>query len=1097
MTIENPQLPDEIKNRVLTENTAQGVLNHLKALESNRARMRTRWVWELLQNARDTSAASVSIECGHEEITFRHDGAKFKMDEVAHLIYHGSTKAEDEGALGKYGSGFLTTHLLSPTIEVSGQLNNGQSFEFDLKREVGSVKALSGSMDQAWDDFNDSLSGVSTSDNFTTQFRYPIGDRAIDAVKKGIAMLKNCAPFVVAFNKVFSCINIKSPDETTSFEVTERTPISQDGLQEITVLENGNGSTKRRKYLLAESGETFVAVPMEPTSDGNKTLIPINNTPRLFLGFPLIGTENFSFPAVINSFEFTPTEDRDGVYLGTGSNEENRKNQAVIEDACKLLISLVQFAASSGWRNTYILANVPAIPKKEWLNEDWLRETLKEEFIGKARQVPAVTNENGDIKAPEDAKLPLAETAIGVEALWDLLDSVKELRDALPRRNEAVGWWNAIKSWAVVHGRDPISLFDEAIDGENLASYIEEETRGDGDWGRDEDLQSLLHGDTSAVEWLNQLHVFLYENQLRKAVSEYHLVLDQAGFLDKLSNLHRDNDIAEKLKDIAELLGWNIRQKLRDTRLSSLENEVGKGDWNSEYVVRELITKLKERENDPDDDFAKASVGLFKWIVDQADWYRLRDFPVFAKQDDSGDLAPFRLKQTEAGDDPFLAPVWAWTKDLQPFSDLFPRRYILADDFFNAVSDSDVWQMLDDQGFLKRNVIITKDVYFSTFLPDEPLSEESDHETTEKVAVTNVAFFSTQDIGVIDRVRGSQRLARIFWRFLTKWLAVNDYEGLEVKEACCECGKTHQYYQAEWLEPLVKRRWVPLRGDRRDKATAQSLADLLRNSGWELSSLKENPAAVKLLEAIGVTQFDLTREFVAENPETRQELDNAFADILATAGENISHLNHARDYIVALKNDENLPKIIEDRQRQKQMVQKNQKLGQLAEKLVRESLESEDFTVRREPIGSDFEIEHDSVKDEEGMSIELARGNQSWLVEVKATQGQEVRMTTIQARKAVERGDRFLLCVVPVGNVEPELDTVRHDMRFVKNIGGRVGRLCNDLNRLEELRKDITADASSGVQVEIVSGTARVRVANSVWENDGFKLADLAKRLSQ
>ena len=40
---------DDIRTRVLTDNTAQGVLNHLSALESNRTHVLTRWVWELLQ----------------------------------------------------------------------------------------------------------------------------------------------------------------------------------------------------------------------------------------------------------------------------------------------------------------------------------------------------------------------------------------------------------------------------------------------------------------------------------------------------------------------------------------------------------------------------------------------------------------------------------------------------------------------------------------------------------------------------------------------------------------------------------------------------------------------------------------------------------------------------------------------------------------------------------------------------------------------------------------------------------------------------------------------------------------------------------------
>ena len=79
MHVTSQSSPDEVKNRVLTENTAQSVLNYFKALESNRTRMRTRWIWELLQNARDTSTnaggclvASVTYESGY--VVFQHNG---------------------------------------------------------------------------------------------------------------------------------------------------------------------------------------------------------------------------------------------------------------------------------------------------------------------------------------------------------------------------------------------------------------------------------------------------------------------------------------------------------------------------------------------------------------------------------------------------------------------------------------------------------------------------------------------------------------------------------------------------------------------------------------------------------------------------------------------------------------------------------------------------------------------------------------------------------------------------------------------------------------------------------------------------------------
>ena len=91
---------NEIANatrRALADNTAQGVLNHLKTLESNRAHVRTRWIWELLQNARHAATNSdielvASVSLDDAQVIFRHNGGYFTLDEVVHLIYHGSTK---------------------------------------------------------------------------------------------------------------------------------------------------------------------------------------------------------------------------------------------------------------------------------------------------------------------------------------------------------------------------------------------------------------------------------------------------------------------------------------------------------------------------------------------------------------------------------------------------------------------------------------------------------------------------------------------------------------------------------------------------------------------------------------------------------------------------------------------------------------------------------------------------------------------------------------------------------------------------------------------------------------------------------------------
>ena len=167
------------------------------------------------------------------------------------------------------------------------------------------------------------------------------------------------------------------------------------------------------------------------------------------------------------------------------------------------------------------------------------------------------------------------------------------------------------------------------------------------------------------------------------------------------------------------------------------------------------------------------------------------------------------------------------------------------------------------------------------------------------------------------------------------------------------------------------------------------------------------------------------------------------------------------------------------------------------ERLVKDCLEEVGFEVNRKPIGSDFEIEHDLFEDKKEIGFELVQEPQRWLVEVKATRGNHVRMTSTQAKTAVKQKGNFLLCVVPLdpGDTETELDAVRTNMRFVINIGSRLTTLCTDLEALEVLQKDTTGSYGCGVQLAVISGTAQILVDSSVWENDGFPLGKLAEQL--
>lgn len=1103
---------DADRDDVLIENTAQAVRKHLMDLGSNRANVITRWVWELLQNARDASSGDdtqlvASIEVSEDGIVFQHNGREFKNKEIAHLIYHGSTKAEDDETVGQYGSGFLTTHLLSPEINVSGRIEDGQTFDFSLKREIASPNELSVSMNRAWEAFKASLGNANTlsQSGFTTRFCYPVHDDASDVVAKGIATLKLCAPFVMVFNQEFSSIEIKSSDEFIRFKVNDRAEL-QDGLIEVSVEESEGAARKITKYLVAQKGKTSVAIPFK--SDGDvQTCLELKDVSKLFLGFPLVGTEDFSFPIVINSLAFTPTEQRNGVYLWTNeseSDEANLSNQAVIEEACKLLTDIVGFTASEDWWNVYRLADIPVISRYSWLNSERLRQCLDIQLVAPIRETPVVLgNHSGGPIAPEKAILPIAESEEGVTALWDLLNDLQEFRPKLPRREEALGWCEAVKSWAAIRDCEVGSL-PEAFDGRRLAAHIESASESSFD-----ELRGLLGEDVCAVEWLNRMYAFLLNNGFEEEVRSRRIVLDQVEALDQISNLYRDKDIDNELKRISDdLLNLQVRDYLRDVRLTSLDDEVGRGDYENKDVADRIIAELKSRASNENlgDEFANASVRILAWIVSTEQWDWLDDFPAFSLRR-SGRRSVLRLNQAGASESDIpLAPVRVWPDDLRQYADIFPSTRILAGKFYDAIPDEAAWQKLARAGCVRVNVVITRLTKVNKSILEHLPDDEENHRTTAEISVTDIVG----RVDIMDQVRDSRPSAFLLWRFLTEWLIKEDVHGLNVKKVECECGEIHSYYQAAWLEQLRENAWIRLsNSDRRLRASANSLAELLRDNGWDPKNLNENPHAIKLLEAIGVSRFDLMVETIEVTPG---EMDDKLINIMTAAGGNpqnldkvpqiLEQLEDAPDlsqFLEELKDDPALTDYLADRRQQRQTVHRNQRLGTLVEDLVKENLEHEGFDVRRTHVGADLIVRRAAVErdeQEEIATLKLAKHDRRWEVEVKATRDNDVRMTPAQAKNAMELGDGFLLCVVPIeGDDEPDVDYVRDRMRFVEGMGERVRPLHEYLDEFEEQREDITASDVDGVKLEVMNGNPRFSVDRSVWEYDGFELDELAARL--
>jgi hypothetical protein len=72
----------------------------------------------------------IEIEITEKYVEFKHNGLPFTMDNLVYLIEQTSTKNRihpnevEPKKTGKFGTGFITTHLLSKIIRVRGIYND-------------------------------------------------------------------------------------------------------------------------------------------------------------------------------------------------------------------------------------------------------------------------------------------------------------------------------------------------------------------------------------------------------------------------------------------------------------------------------------------------------------------------------------------------------------------------------------------------------------------------------------------------------------------------------------------------------------------------------------------------------------------------------------------------------------------------------------------------------------------------------------------------------------------------------------------------------------------------------------------------------------
>ena len=196
---------------------AQKIRNRLHQLDNANDKDKRRWVWELLQNAIDAGnnkPVDITIEINADYLSFQHNGGYFLPRSVTNLVHQISSKEGSE-SVGRFGTGFLTTHTLSRRVEVESFFeNNGAFYPFKLEmdRTGRTEDALVLGIERTWDLYKNAPQSKELSiPNPSTIFKYlePNFDVAQQTLNDAIGFMPYCFAFVPLLN-TFTVRNINN-----------------------------------------------------------------------------------------------------------------------------------------------------------------------------------------------------------------------------------------------------------------------------------------------------------------------------------------------------------------------------------------------------------------------------------------------------------------------------------------------------------------------------------------------------------------------------------------------------------------------------------------------------------------------------------------------------------------------------------------------------------------------------------------------------------------------------------------------------------------------------------------------------------------------
>lgn len=1062
-----------------------------------------RWPFELIQNAHDAGPrdgdkrVKISFTFKDNDLLVSHTGKPFTTEELAALLSGGSSKDfDDEGTSGRFGTGFLVTHALSTHVGVHGVIKIGKGYErFHIKlNRDGDEDAIAKNIEQA----NEAIGKAQTmsepciAKNPTALFTYYDAD--CEVAKRGLDRLEQVLPYLYVTCEKLGQVCIERPHRTTFFKSANTTKKKIDGfvlkLTEVTVSQNETTRQLTALRIGRQNAQSAMLVVLENCgSNRYRVVLPSDDFSRVFVKFPIVETHFLPFNVVLDG-SFAPKQERDGIAM-------DESDRDLISTAMEAFPTLVQHAVESGWRDAHKLAHL-AISERTLSGESGEQEWWKKVILGigkatatkpiidtKGGLLPALQDDGKNVTFLVPATDSKGQNPVDDNAIYQLASRVTGLY--LPDKTLAQDWDEIARQWEEMGL--PVTRFGLT----ELTNWVKE---------KGQDITDLpISG--APFKWLADL--FLLIADLPDSVNVRPLVAglvpNQHSQLRRLSDLSIDEDIPEKIKDIADDIGIDLRSKLVHKNVVGALNEPGyesakafiyellDESYTETEAVDNILNRLDEclsdgREFDKETDLPalRASARLAIYLAEKDDSVQcLRKCPLLVADNKIVRLTGSRI----------LSPVSHWPQSARPYVDLYKKNRLLSDHYCN---DSNLNGVLIP--LIEASLVIEAPLYKAPRRLDDvnllhamaPDSQETDGVTVRNASFGQIAFLSTN---LMQRCGQDTNLAKRLLDFVLNVAAREDQSWRRIKEVSGNrSGESVslRLRRATWPFELKVRAWVPVQ--RSEESEEKGFAPLPANEAnlrelIDPTWLQNNPHGIDLLHRVfGFRQLTLMTENL--EPEVESNLVKLLQDptLVKSAVTNLDVVKAAVENpeVVKLLSEAEPDEIqeineeLKKRNRQAEIREHNRSFGLAVQAILAEVIQLHGLDLQLVDRGYDYEVlpgQVDSSLDDELFSFKVG----SYFLEVKTTTTGDVRLTPLQARTASDDSDRFVLCVIDLRGQEIpeswELAEVKQSAKIVTNIGNDIFKVYEGVDKL----------ASSNPVRLHNEKLLRYGVSTKLWEN--------------